>query len=168
LAIIHAICFGWVQEFIGIAEEMKTCFNTIYIGEFFNVPKWFDPQGLNKQFRELRACMDKFYKKMINVYKEDQRRKPSKERKKPLLDIFLEQLDFPENGITEENIEGLIYVSNFENTNLKFYILISKFRPIINAFKVVTTILSFIRRRMSPRKDHEFTNNGECWLYPPL
>jgi len=64
--------------------------------------------------------MDKFYKKMVDEYKDDQRRKPSKEGKKTLLDIFLEQLDFPENGVTKEHIEGVIYVSNSKNIDLKF------------------------------------------------
>jgi len=91
----------------------------ISIGDFFNVPKWFDPQGLKKQFQKFRARMDKFYKKMIDEYKEDQRRKPSKEGKKTILDIFLEQLDFPEIGVTEEHIEMVIYVSNSKNINLK-------------------------------------------------
>jgi len=112
LAKIHIICFDWIQEFLEIVEEQASCISTIYIGDFFNVPKWFDPQGLNKRCRNLRAWMDRFYKKMIDEYKEDQRRKPSKEGKKTLLDIFLEQLDFPENGVTHEHIEGIIYVSN--------------------------------------------------------
>jgi len=62
--------------------------------------------------------MDKFYKKMMDEYKEDQRKNPSKEGKKIFLDIFLEQLDFPENGVTEEHIKGVIYVSNSKNRNL--------------------------------------------------
>jgi len=64
--------------------------------------------------------MDKFYMKIINEYKEDQRKKPLKEGKKTLLDIFLEQLDFPETKVTEENIKGVIYVSNSKNMSLKF------------------------------------------------
>jgi len=77
---------------------------------------------------------------MINEYKEDQKRNPSKEGKKTLLDIFLEQLDFLENGVTKEYIKGIIYVSNFANINFKFYIASSKSRPIVNAFKVLTII----------------------------
>jgi len=49
---------------------------------------------------------------MINEYKEVQMRKPSKEGEKTFLDIFLEQLDFPENGVTKDHIKGIIYVSN--------------------------------------------------------
>jgi len=99
---------------------MKIYNNAIYIGDFFNVPKRFDSQGLSKQFQKLQAHMDTFYKKMINEYKEDQRKKPSKEGRKTLIDIFLKQLDSPENGVTEEHIDRVLYVSTSKNINLKF------------------------------------------------
>jgi len=64
--------------------------------------------------------MDRFYKKMMDEYKEDQKKKLSKEGKKTLLDIFLEQLDFRENKVIEQHIQAIIYISNSKNINLYF------------------------------------------------
>jgi len=42
--------FGCIQEFMDIVKETSLYFSAIFIGDYFNVPKWFDLQGLDKEF----------------------------------------------------------------------------------------------------------------------
>ena len=100
-----------IQEFVAIVAEQSICLGAIHLQDSFNVPKWFEPQGLNNRFRKLRARTDAFYTNMINQHKEERRKNPlSGEGQVSLLDVLLEQLDSQEHVITDEHIKGVIWV----------------------------------------------------------
>jgi len=108
---------------VEIVNMQSAAFSRVHIGDYFNVPKWFDPQRLERQFWKIRERVDRFYERMINQLKEDRKKKPIK-GEMTLLDVLLEQLDTPENGITDTHIKGVIWVSNSKIQNYK-----SKYKP---------------------------------------
>lgn len=57
-----------IQEFVDIVQEESLCFSAVHLGDFFKLPRWFDPQGLDKRFRNIRARMDRFYAKMVDQH----------------------------------------------------------------------------------------------------
>ena len=98
-----------IQEFLAIVAEKTVCFSAVHMQDFFNVPAWFDPQGLDGRFRRLRARMDLFYMRVIAQHKEERLKNPDAE--KNLLDVLLHQLEDPDNvGITEDHVKGVIWV----------------------------------------------------------
>ena len=102
-----------IHEFMGIVEEMTFCMGAIHLQDVFNfIPQWFDPQGLDTRFRKLRTRMDVFYRNVIDEHRENRRKNPVSEGEETLLDVLLKQLNHPEYGVTEEHINGVIWVSN--------------------------------------------------------
>jgi hypothetical protein len=109
-----------VYEFMEIIEELAACLGTIHLQDTFDfIPYWFDPQGLDARFRKLRARVEVFNRNVIGQHKEDRRKHPVSEGQKTLLDVVLDQLEHPENGVTEEHVLGIIWVSILRNLNLQ-------------------------------------------------
>lgn len=104
---------SFFQGSLEIVDYESYCFTALHLQDFFNAPTWFDPQGLDKRFRKLRARMDVFYKNIIEDHKKERSRNPiSDERDKSLLDVLPEQLDNPETGVTDDHVNGVVWVSN--------------------------------------------------------
>ena len=102
-----------LHEFMEIVEEIGFCLGTVHLQDVFNfIPQWFDPQGLDTRFRKLRARMDVFYRDVIDEHRENRRKNPVSEGEATLLDVLLEQLNDPECGVTEEHVNGVIWVCN--------------------------------------------------------
>ncbi|KAG0560615.1 hypothetical protein KC19_10G193500 [Ceratodon purpureus] len=91
-------------------EELPLCFGAIHLQDLFTcIPKWLDLQGLDARFRKIKSRMDVFYTNMISQHREERRRNPVSEEHKTLLDVLLEELEKPEQGVTEDNVNGLIW-----------------------------------------------------------
>jgi hypothetical protein len=109
-----------VYEFMAIVKEMVFCISSIHLQDIFNfIPDWFDPQGLKARFHKLRARMDVFSQNVIEQHKEDRRKHPILDEQKTLLDVLLDQLEHPEHGVTDEHVNGIIWVSSFTLCNFK-------------------------------------------------
>ena len=104
-----------LDELMDIVEELSFCLGTIHLQDVFNfIPQWFDPQGLDTRYRKLRARMDLFTRNVIDEHRENRRKNPVSEEEETMLDVLLEQLNHPEDGVTEEHIFGVIWVSNIQ------------------------------------------------------
>ena len=101
-----------LHKFFEILEEANHCFSTIHLQDGFTCfPKWFDPQGLDKRFRNLRDRVDLFHKNMVDEHRERRRKNPVSEWDRTLLDVLLDQIENSDFEVTEEHVKGVIWVS---------------------------------------------------------
>lgn len=99
-----------VHEFIAIVEDMADCFGVIHPQDFFNfVPIWFDPLGVDSRFRKLSTRMHAFYTKLVDEHKAERLKHPVSEDAKTMLDVLLEQLEDPDQQVTEDHVRCVIW-----------------------------------------------------------
>lgn len=97
------------KEFVDLVREYVWCFSQVHPQDFFNAPKWFDPQGLDARFRKGRVRLNAFYANVVSQHKEERRKNPISEGQQTLLDVLLKQLENPEYNYTEEHIISFIW-----------------------------------------------------------
>lgn len=104
-----------IDAFTRIMSDIAKNISQNNIGDVVPALRWLDPQGLESQYRQVKARMDSFSSKIIAEHLARRRHGAQQDglEERDLIDVFLDQVEEEKrHEVTLENVQSILWVSS--------------------------------------------------------
>lgn len=104
-----------IDAFTRIMSDIAKNISQNNIGDVVPALRWLDPQGLESQYRQVKARMDSFSSTIIAEHLARRRHGAQQDglEERDLIDVFLDQVEEEKrHEVTLENVQSILWVSS--------------------------------------------------------